>query len=305
MNAKFITPAITVMNQNGELDFEGQGKLYDHLISGNIDGILILGSIGEFFALTMEQKKELIKFAANYIDNRTRLIVGTTSMVFSEIVELSEFAYEQGANDVIIIPPYYFWLTDSCIEEYYDRLASEISGRIMMYNFPDRTGYSISAQSVLNLRRRHPNIIGIKDTLAGVDHTREIVKLVKGEFPDFEIFSGFDDNFARNVLSGGDGCIGGLSNVFPELFHDWTLAFKNDDLNKVTEIQQKVDRLMNIYSVGSPFIPYIKAAVRLRLGDISAEASFPFPKVTEEERDRLVNIMSNNGISLSNTIYIK
>ena len=58
-----------------------------------------------------------------------------------------------------------------------------------------------------------------------MDHTRELIKLIKAVRPDFEIYSGFDDNFAHNVLAGGDGCIAGLSNVLPELTHGWVDAF--------------------------------------------------------------------------------
>lgn len=81
MKARYITPAVTVMGKDGTIDFEGCGKVYEHLIEGGVDGILLLGSIGEFFALTMEQKKDLIRFAVDKIAHRTQLIVGTTSMV--------------------------------------------------------------------------------------------------------------------------------------------------------------------------------------------------------------------------------
>ena len=89
MKAKYITPAVTVFSEDGSIHFEEQGKVYEHLIAGGVDGILILGSIGEFFALSMEQKKELIRFAVKTIDHRVRLIAGTTSMIFDEILELS------------------------------------------------------------------------------------------------------------------------------------------------------------------------------------------------------------------------
>ena len=86
-----------------------------------------------------------------------------------------------------------------------DALARRVSGRIYLYNFPDRTGYSIPADVVRRLAESHPNIVGCKDTIAGLDHTRELIKAVKPIRPDFEIYSGFDDNFAHNVLAGGDG----------------------------------------------------------------------------------------------------
>lgn len=108
MKAKYITPVVTVMDKEGNPDMEGCGKVYEHLIQGGVDGILLMGSIGEFFALTMSQKKELIRYAVHKINHRTQLIVGTTSMIVDEIIELSRFAKQEGADAVIILPPYYF-----------------------------------------------------------------------------------------------------------------------------------------------------------------------------------------------------
>ncbi|WP_321028140.1 dihydrodipicolinate synthase family protein, partial [Eisenbergiella tayi] len=76
MKAKYITPVVTVMDKEGNPDMEGCGKVYEHLIQGGVDGILLMGSIGEFFALTMSQKKELIRYAVHKINHRTQLIVG-------------------------------------------------------------------------------------------------------------------------------------------------------------------------------------------------------------------------------------
>ena len=96
---------------------------------------------------------------------------------------------------------------------YYARIAEALPEQsIYLYNFPDRTGYDLTPEITLRLVRKYRNIVGYKDTQAGMDHTRELIKLVKGEFPAFEVYSGFDDNFAHNVLAGGDGCIAGLSN---------------------------------------------------------------------------------------------
>ena len=55
--ARYITPAVTPLNADGTIDDEGAKKLYDYLIGAGVDGILILGSIGEFFAFSPEQKK--------------------------------------------------------------------------------------------------------------------------------------------------------------------------------------------------------------------------------------------------------
>lgn len=287
----YMTPAVTPLCPDGQLDLASCEKLYNHLIEGGVDGILILGSIGEFFALTMEQKKELITFAVNTVRKRVPLIVGTTSMIFDEIVTLSNYALEQGADAVMVIPPYYFHHTDVSVFAYYDELASAIHGKLYLYNFPDRTGYEIAPAVVKALAVKHENIVGIKDTLGGVDHTRELVKQVKSFRPDFMIYSGFDDNFAHNILCGGNGCIAGISNLYPKLTSGWVQAARIGDWDKVQSIQQTIDKLMDIYAVGKPFVPYIKEALVQEGIILHATATKPMPIATQEEKEKLTEIM--------------
>lgn len=63
MKAKWITPAVTALDKEGHVDIEANKKIYDFLIDHGMDGILLFGSIGEFFAISMEEKKALIKEA--------------------------------------------------------------------------------------------------------------------------------------------------------------------------------------------------------------------------------------------------
>ena len=63
MNAAYLTPAITLFNEDGSLDFVSQEKLFNSLIENGIDGILVEGSSSEFFAMPMDQRREMAKFA--------------------------------------------------------------------------------------------------------------------------------------------------------------------------------------------------------------------------------------------------
>ncbi len=294
----FITPAVTPLLPDGSVDLASAGSLYNRLIEGGMDGILILGSIGEFFGIPMEAKKALVENAVKAVDHRVELIVGTTSMLFDEIVEFSNFALDAGADAVMVIPPFYFHFTDESVFAYFDELAQKIHGRMYLYNFPDRTGYEISPAVVCELAKKHENIVGIKDTIAGVDHTRQLVKAVKQIRPEFLVYSGFDDNFAHNVLCGGNGCIAGLSNLYPTLTSSWASAAREGDWAKVQEIQQDIDRLMDIYAVGKPFVPFIKEAMALK-GIIShAAATRPMPAATEEQKAQLLAVMDRYEKSL-------
>ena len=294
--AKYITPAFTPMTPEGHIDEKGASALYEHLIAGGVGAVLVLGSIGEFFSIPLDEKRQLITLAVKRIGGRLPVIAGTSDMLFENVVSLSEYALAEGADAVIVVPPYYFPLGQEQIEEYYDALASRVHGRIYLYNFQDRTNYSISAETVKRLALRHRNIAGCKDTIAGMDHTRELIKAVKPVCPDFEIYSGFDDNFAHNVLSGGDGCIAGLSNIAPEICSRWVRAANASDWEEVSAIQRVIDRLMDVYAVGSPFIPFIKHAAALRGLQVNSAVSFPFPGVTKEQERKIADILEREGI---------
>lgn len=116
----------------------------------------------------------------------------------------------------MIISPYYFPLDDEAIFDFYSTIASQTPAHIFIYNFPERTGYSVSPEICLRLADKYPNIIGMKDTVPDAFHTAQVINTVKKNIPHFEVYAGYDNNFAHNILSGGDGCIGGLSNIVPE-----------------------------------------------------------------------------------------
>lgn len=298
MNASYITPAITLLKEDGSLDLDSQKALYENLIRCGIDGILVQGSIGEFFAMPMFQRMQHAKFAIETINHRTRCIVGTFSMLTEEIAPYSNVCLDMGADAVMLLLPYYFRLDDAAQFAFYDRMLYQIHGPVYLYNFPERTGYSIAPETILKLRQTHENLIGVKDTVPGMDHTREIIKVVKSNYPAFEVYSGFDDNAAHNILSGGNGCIGGLSNAVPEICTAWMQALRNGDTAGISSGQQRINRLMDIYSVGASFIPTIKECVKLREITSSSVCFFPMPAPTDEQRKEMASILQREGIML-------
>ena len=292
MNASYITPAVTIFHPDGSINLEETGRVYEHLIQGQVDGILLLGSIGEFFAPTLEQKKELIRFALRKINHRVPVLVGTTSMVFDEIIQLSRFAGEEGADGVIILPPYYFPLSEASIEEYYGRIAQLLPEQsIYLYNFPDRTGYDVTPQVTLHLAEKYANIKGYKDTQAGMDHTRELIKRIKPVRPDFEIYSGFDENLTANVAAGGDGCIAGLSNLYPEICARAARMLREKNVDGIVTGQRLIQQLFALYAIGSNFIPVIKEGVCMCGVAGSSRCSFPLPDMTQAQKQALRELM--------------
>ena len=292
MKAKWITPVVTALDRQGHVDVEANLRIYDFLIENGMDGILIFGSIGEFFAIPMEEKRELLKKAIAHIKERVTVYAGTCHMELDQCVEFSNYALEQGADGVMVISPYYFSLPDSGILNFYDRLAEGINGDLLLYNFPDRTGHDLSADLIYDLVSRHENIVGIKDTVSTMGHTRGIIQKVKKDYPNFQVFSGFDEFFGHNVLSGGDGCVAGLSNFAPEVASAYARAARADDLAGMAQCQQKVDSLMAIYDVAPQFIPIIKKAMVLRGIEMEPVCTQPLLEATQEETEKIREILA-------------
>lgn len=288
---KFYTPAVTAFNEQGNLDIQGNKNIFDHLINGGVDGIVVMGSTGEFFSMTEVQKKALIDLAVDYIGNQAEIIIGTACMRVDETTALSNYALAKGADAVMVISPYYFTLSETGVEAFFDEVASGVNGKLYLYNFPARTGYDLTPEVTLNLLRKHQNIVGYKDTVFEVGHTRKLITTVLDEFPDFEILAGFDENLYHVAVSGGAGCIGGISNLYPEICVAYTKAINEGDQKEIYRYQQKIDKLMDIYSIGTPFVPIIKKAMILRGIEIKDVSMKPHLPATETQTAQIVALM--------------
>lgn len=291
MKARFLTPVVTAFTENGELDVQANKNIYDHLIEGGVDGIVLLGSTGEFFSIPLEQQKELIDLAIEHIDKRTTVYVGTSCMSIEDTIMMSNYAHHAGADAVMIISPYYFSLSDESIEYYYNQVAKATEAKIYLYNFPARTGYDLSPELTLRLVQNNSNIVGYKDTVMEMGHTRALISMMRTEYPEFDVLSGFAENFAHNVLCGGGGCIGGLSNLAPEVFAAWTKAVNDKDFDKIAEYQKVADVLMKLFGVGTPFVPIMKKAMVLRGIQMSDYCTKPLLQANEEQTKRINEIM--------------
>lgn len=296
MKAKFITPVVTAFDKELNLDLRANRNIWDFVIRGGVDGIILMGSTGEFFAMPMEQKKEFIAKAAEYIKDRVPLIIGTGSTRLEDTIELSQYAKAHGATGVIIVPPYYFSLPDAAIEEYFNFVARAVELPIYLYNYPERVGYDVKPEVMLRLARSNRNIIGCKDTVTNFAHTRELIKRILPEVPHFEVLSGYDDYFGHNVLSGGAGTIGGLSNVAPEVSSSWVKAFRDNDPEGMAHYQKQMDILAGIFDFGVPFVPLVKKAMILRGIEMEDYCTPPLIRADEEQTVRIRGILNRIGL---------
>lgn len=259
-------PSVTPFDKDGKLDLAALETHFARLSDAGIDGILLMGSIGEFTALSMDERLSLLHAARDM--SRLPLIANVSATCLDDMARLSDTAYSEGYDAVMVLPHYYFAQTPRQLEACFDMLDARFEGEWLIYNFPARTGCDVDAALVAKLAARFSRFMGIKDTVDCASHTRAIVRAVADVRPDFSVLCGFDEYFIPNLMNGGDGVLSGLNNVVPELFMGAKKAFRDGDLAGVAAAHKEIGRLSAIYAIGDDFVTTIKTAVSLKSGGL-------------------------------------
>ncbi|SMF35208.1 dihydrodipicolinate synthase family protein [Desulfovibrio gilichinskyi] len=291
-----IPPVPTIFNDNGEFDSKGMGVFIDRLVESDVDGLLFLGSAGEFSQLTNAVRKQVAEFCVAKVAGRKPVIIGTGACGTAEVIELSEHAASIGADAVIVVNPYYSLMNEDRLYKHYRTIAESVSLPVVMYNFPALTGQDLSPALVKRIALDCPNIIGIKDTVDCISHIRDLIFQVKSARKDFKIICGFDEYLFTTLMLGGDGAIPGTSNFAPEITCGIYKAFKNNDMESLKTLIPRLSILSQLYTLDVPFSWLLKEAVRFTGSDIPTGVAAPATEPEEDIKKRFTEILAEAGL---------
>ncbi|PST48527.1 dihydrodipicolinate synthase family protein [Bifidobacterium callitrichos] len=288
-----ICPSITITKDDGSIDYENWGRHLDHLIEAGIDGVLIFGSIGEFYAFPLDVKKEVVDFAVRHVAGRIKVFAGVGDTNIDKVLDFSRAAESSGVDALVVVSPYYFGPTAGGAKAYFGAVAGAVDIPVILYNFPPRTGSDLTPELVASLAAEHPNIVGIKDTVDTISHTRKVIRAVKAVNPRFAVFSGFDEYYLVNRVSGGDGVICGMTNVEPETFANLHAAYEAGDYATAIRSAQRISHLMALYDQSDLFVSAIKGAVKAKGLPISTLIREPAVQLTDAQYAAIQEILNS------------
>ena len=206
---------VTPFTQKEAVDFNALGKLIDHIIKGGVNYVVALGTTGETPVLSKEEKKEIIEFTYQHVNNRAPIVIGMGGNDTRTLVKDLESYPLEGAVAVLSASPYYNKPSQQGIYEHYKLVAAASPKPVILYNVPGRTGRNMTAATTINLAREVSNIIAIKEASGDLSQCMEILK---DKPEDFMVMSG-DDNLALSQMACGmDGVISVAANAFPAEF---------------------------------------------------------------------------------------
>lgn len=283
-----IPPMVTpLLSDNLSLDLEGVKHLVEHLVSGGVHGIFILGTTGESTSLSYKTREQLIVESCKAVNGRVPVFVGITDTSIEESVHLALIAKNAGAAAVVAAPPYYYGLGQEELYKYYWSLADQVSLPLFLYNMPSHTKINIDVKTVVRLSE-HSNIIGLKDSSANAVYFQSLCYLLK---TNFSLLVGPEEITAETVLMGGNGGVNGGANLFPKLYVALYNAALAKDFARIEELQDLVmeisTRIYTVGSYGSSYLKGLKGALSA-LGIVNGNIAPPFTTFDEKEMIKVI-----------------
>src|SRR5579871_1700422 len=165
--------------------FYSDGSVYYKKLEANvaqysktpIAGIVVQGSTGEAILLSDQERRDVFKAAREAAAPHKVLIAGTGIESAIETLRLTEYVATLGYDVAMVRTPHYYkkQMAPANLLAFYRTVADRSPLPVIIYNFPQATGYDIPAEVVIELAE-HPNLIGIKESSGDVEKVRKMVE---------------------------------------------------------------------------------------------------------------------------------
>ena len=280
-----IPPLITPLLARDELDVAGLEKLIEHILSGGVNGLFILGTTGEGPSLSYRLRRELVERVCRQVKNRVPVLVGITDTAFVESVQLARHSAGAGASALVVAPPYYLPEAQPELQEYLDHLVAELPLPLFLYNMPALTKVHFELDTVRRAMAE-PRIVGFKDSSGDLAYFKAAAELIK-QRPDWSLLIGPEEKLFDSLQLGGHGGVSGGANLFPQLYVQLVAAHRAGNLARAQELQKQIQRVSDaLYRIGkysSSIIKGIKCALAC-LGVCDDFMAEPFHRFRADER---------------------
>jgi dihydrodipicolinate synthase/N-acetylneuraminate lyase len=165
--------------------FYPDGEVYYKKIEANVErysrtpvaGIVVQGSTGEAILLSDQERRDVLKAALAAAAPNKVMVAGTGMESARETLYLTEYAGQLGYDAAMVRTPHYYkkQMLPANLLAFYRTVADRSALPIVIYNFPQATGYDIPAEVVIELAG-HSNIIAIKESSGNLEKVKQMVE---------------------------------------------------------------------------------------------------------------------------------
>ncbi|MCO5723737.1 4-hydroxy-tetrahydrodipicolinate synthase [Robiginitalea marina] len=241
---------VTPFTRDLEPDLEALSKLVEHVVSGGVDYLVVLGTTGESATLGRAEKQEIFRAVARANRGRLPLVAGIggnhTAAVVADLAETNLEGYEA----ILSVSPYYNRPTQEGIFRHFKTLSENSPLPLILYNVPSRTASNVLPETVLRLAASCGNLLGIKEASGDMAQIEALIR----EAPEgFMVISGDDLTAVPTVLAGGAGVISVLAQGIPGPFSRMIRLAMQGGAREALEAHHRIEPLVEmLFREGNP-----------------------------------------------------
>lgn len=230
-----IVPIITPLNDQQQVDAKALAELCRRQVQAGVNVLFALGTTGEFYALTHEQRRQVVDITVEAVEGKIPVIVGISGDSTAAALENYRVCRHEGVTGYVASTPYFFSYSQDELADHFRRLAAGIGQPLILYNYPGRYRHRIDVPTVAKLASEGL-VTSIKDTAGDFEYMKELLELKRSTYPKLGVYESALPNVAKAAPLGIDGSVQALANLFPEEFaavwaaivrHDWAAVTRD------------------------------------------------------------------------------
>jgi len=286
------TIAPTPFEEDGSLDKASLSTLTNFLIDLGLDGMTILGVMGEASKLTESERDQIIIGVVEASNGRMPICVGTSHAGTDGCVALSKRAQELGASSLMVAPSKLAKGTDEALRTHYLKVAEAVDLPIVVQDHPTSTGVSMSVNFIATIADESPQCRFLK--LEEEPAPRKVTQVLRAN-PDVKIFGGLGGNMLLEELRhGAMGTMTGFA--YPDILKDIHTKYMAGDIDGATETFYKYCPLIRFENQPGIGLSIRKHVYKQRGALKTARARLPFMPLDEETITDLNDLITRLGL---------
>lgn len=257
-----LAAAVTPLRDDGErLDEDAVAPYVDFLAANRLDGIFALGTTGEGFLLSLDERMRAAELFVDAAVGRVAVVVHCGAQTTRETSALAAHASERGADGVAVIgPPYYAFGEAELTAHFVAAARACAPAPFYIYELAARSGYAVPLAVVARVREEAPNLAGLK--VSDTPFERVEPYLLEG----LDVFVGSEPLLPQALERGAVGTVSGLASAFPDTIVDLLADPTPQAAEQVAALRDSLQRFTFIAAVkvvlgrrGLPVRPDVRA----------------------------------------------
>jgi 4-hydroxy-tetrahydrodipicolinate synthase len=193
------------------LDIAACRQTVTALVDDGVDGLVLLGTVGENNSLRPEEKRFALRAAVEAVGERVPLVAGVSELSTDRAIEFAHDAEKIGIDALMVLPAMVYVPTPDELFAHFRAIAQATSLPIMLYNNPPAYRVSIEIETLDRLAA-FPNVVALKESAPDPRRFTDIIN----RFGDrYTLMAGLDDVALEAMLLGASGWVSGLTSAFP------------------------------------------------------------------------------------------